>query len=316
MSAAENLLFGLPLGGTFDLERLGEHPYVQQVLERVDLRQEFLSIGLRTAKIMVDLFRDLPPGHEFFDRFSFISSDDLPEYQTAIRRIEADGFAAAEAADRNLLSSLPFKLIAARHRLGLLDESIERRLLQARRAFAEGLPSELRYAVAFFDPEAYNPAASVQDNILFGKLVYGRQQAQREIGALIAHVVEDLSLRREIVDLGLDFEVGIGGSRLSAVQRQKLGLGRVLIKRPDLLVIDQATAALDAAGQAAILAKLLREPIGAGLVWVAGDIEQTESFDRVILMEGGRVLEQGSASEMIANQRGRPVEAAASGGGR
>jgi putative ABC transport system ATP-binding protein len=312
MSTAENLLFGLPLGDTFDLERLSDHPYVQQVLEQVDLREEFFAIGLRAAKIMVDLFRDLPSGHEFFERFSFISSDDLPEYQAAIRRIEAGGLAAAEPADRNLLSSLPFKLIPARHRLGLLDESIERRLLQARRAFAEGLPPELRYAVAFFDPEAYNPAASVQDNILFGKLVYGRQQAQREIGALIERVVEELGLRREIVDLGLDFEVGIGGSRLSAAQRQRLGLARALIKRPDLLVIDHATAALDVAGQAAILAKLLREPIGAGLVWVMSDIEQAEHFERIIFMEGGRVLEQGSAREVIANQQTRTAEAAAS----
>src|SRR5512147_1081610 len=307
MSAAENLLFGLPLGGTFDLERLSDHPYVQQVLEQVDLREEFLAIGLRAAKIMVDLFRDLPAGHEFFERFSFISSDDLPEYQAAIRRTEAEGLAAAEPADRNLLSSLPFKLIPARHRLGLglLDESLERRLLQARRAFAEGLPPELRHAVAFFDPEAYNPAASVQDNILFGKLVYGRQRAQREVGALIARVVEELGLRREIVDLGLDFEAGIGGSRLSAAQRQRLGLARALIKRPDLLIIDHATAALDVAGQAAILTKLLREPIGAGLVWVLSNMEQAEHFDRIVVMEGGRVLAQGNAREVIANQQTR-----------
>jgi putative ABC transport system ATP-binding protein len=314
MSTAENLLFGLPLGDTFDLDRLGDHPYVQKVLDQVDLRDDFFAIGLRVAKIMVDLFQDLPPGHEFFDRFSFIGSDDLPEYQAAIRRVEAAGPSAADPADRNLLSSLPFKLIPARHRLGLglLDESLERRLLQARRAFAENLPPELQFAVAFFDPDAYNPAASVQDNILFGKLVYGRQQAQREVGALIARVVEELDLRREIVDLGLDFEVGIGGSRLSAAQRQKLGLARVLIKRPDLLVVDHATAALDAAGQAAILAKLLREPIGGGLVWLTSDIRQAELFDRVILMECGRVLEQGSAREVIANQRARSAELAAS----
>ncbi|MFO1157094.1 MAG: hypothetical protein U1E43_10125 [Rhodospirillales bacterium] len=105
-----------------------------------------------------------------------------------------------------------------------MDDHIERRILQARRAFAEGLPDNLRSSVAFFDAGAYNPAASVQDNILFGKLVYGRQQAQRQIGALIASVLDDLHLRTEIVDLGLDFNVGIGGSRLSVPQRQKLAV--------------------------------------------------------------------------------------------
>ena len=91
------------------------------------------------------------------------------------------------------------------------------------------LPDDLRGSVAFFDADAYNPAASVQDNILFGKLVYGRQQAQRQIGALIAEVVDDLRLRSEIVDLGLDFNVGIGGSRLSVPQRQKLAIARALL---------------------------------------------------------------------------------------
>lgn len=309
MSVAENLLFGLPLGGSFDLDRLGDHPYVQQVLDRVGLRDEFISVGLSVAKIMVDLFQDLPPGHEFFERFSFVGSNDLPDYQAAIRRVEAAGFARAQPADRNLLSSLPFKLIPARHRLGLFDESTEQRLLLARRAFAEGLPPQLKAAVAFFDPDQYNPAASVQDNILFGKMIYGRQQAQQEIGALLVQVIEELGLRQQIVDFGLDCEVGVGGSRLSPAQRQRLGLARAMLKRPDLLIIDHALAALDAGEQAAIVAKLLTEPIGAGLVWVTTDLSLAQGFDRVIVMESGRVLGQGSPGEVIERQA-QPANAA------
>ena len=309
MSVAENLLFGLPLGGNFDLDRLGDHPYVQEVLDRVALRDEFISVGLSAAKIMVDLFQDLPPGHEYFERFSFVRSDDLPDYQAAIRRVEGAGFARAQPADRNLLSSLPFKLIPARHRLGLFDEGTEQRLLLARRAFAEGLPAQLKSAVAFFDPDEYNPAASVQDNILFGKMVYGRQQAQQEVGALLVQVVEELGLRQQIVDLGLDCEVGIGGSRLSPAQRQRLGLARAMLKHPDLLIVDHALAALDAGEQAAIVAKLLTEPIRAGLLWVTTDLSLAQGFDRVIVMENGRVLAQGSPEEVIERQP-QPAHAA------
>ena len=310
MSVAENLLFGLPLGGSFDLDRLGDHPYVQQVLDRVGLRDEFISVGLSAAKIMVDLFQDLPPGHEYFERFSFVGSDDLPDYQAAIRRVEVAGFARAQPADLNLLSSLPFKLIPARHRLGLFDQSIEQRLLLARRAFAEGLPAQLKSAVAFFDPDEYNPAASVQDNILFGKMVYGRQQAQQEVGALLVQVVEELGMRQQIVDLGLDCEVGIGGSRLSPAQRQRLGLARAMLKHPDLLIVDHALAALDAGEQAAIVAKLLTAPIGAGLVWVTTDLSLAQGFDRVIVMENGRVLAQGSPREVIERRLLEPAHAA------
>ena len=309
MSVAENVMFGLPVGSAFDLDRLGDHPYVQEVLERVHLRDDFFEMGLRVARIMVDLFRDLPPGHEFFERFSFIRSDDLAEYQSVIRRIDSAGVQQADPADRNLLSSLPFQLIPARHRLGLLDEALERRLLMARTAFSEGLPAKLRGAVAFFDPDAYNPVASVQDNILFGKLVYGRQQAQREIGALLAEVVEELGLRGEIVGLGLDFAVGIGGSRLSAAQRQKLAVGRALIKQPDLIVIDQAVAALDPSGQAEIMEKLLRRDGAAGLVWVMSDLQQAGAFDRVIVMEGGRVVRQGKPDDVLNTERAPSVPA-------
>lgn len=302
MSVAENLLFGMPIGKDFDLDHLGDHPYVQQVMTEVGLRDEFVVIGLQMAKIMVDLLRDLPPGHEFFDRFSFISSDDLPTYQAAIRRVEQAGFDAADPDDRNLLSSLPFRGIPARHRLGLIDEKIEGRILLARRAFAEGLPENLRKAVAFFDAGAYNPTASVQDNILFGKLVYGRQQAQRQIGALIAGVLDDLHLRSEIVDLGLDFNVGIGGSRLSVPQRQKLAIARALLKRPDLLILDEATAAIEPAGQVALQEALLSSDAVRGQVWVIGNVQQAGAFDHVIIVDAGRVVEQGPPADLLAGR--------------
>lgn len=310
MSVAENLLFGLPIGDSFDLDNLGDHSYVQQVLEQTGLREDFFETGFQVAKIMVDLLSDLEPGHDFFDRFSFISSDDLPMYQAAIRRVESAGIRAADQADRNLLSSLPFRLIPARHRLGLIDEAMTRRLVQARHAFADGLPEELRYSVAFFDPDAYNPVASVQDNILFGKLVYGRQQAQREIGALMSEVLEELDLRREIVGLGVDFDVGIGGSRLSPGQRQKLGIARALIKRPDLLILDHATAGLDAAARETILGKLLQLSTDAGLVWVTGDVDDVRQFDVVIMMDGGRVSELGPPDQVLGVLDGEPMVAA------
>jgi putative ABC transport system ATP-binding protein len=309
MSVAENLLFGTPIGPLFDLEHIAENPYMLSVLDKVDLTEEFLSTGLQVAKIMTEMFQDLRPGHEFFERFSFISGEALPEYQATIRRVETDGLDKAEAADRALLMSLPFKLIAERHRLGLIDEKVEKRLLAARHAFAEGLPDDLRSSVAFFEQQSYNAASSVQDNILFGKMAYGRQQSQRQVGALIAEVVDSLGLRQPLIEVGLAFAVGIGGGRLSASQRQRVAIARSLLKRPDLLILDHATAALDPASQSAIMETLLRDPSGMGLVWVLNDLEEAFGFDRAIVMEGGRVVEQGPMSELQKNRHAQRAAA-------
>ena len=298
MSVAENLLFGTPIGPLFDLEHIADNAYMLSVLDKVGLTEEFLSTGLQVAKIMTEMFQDLSPGHEFFERFSFISAEALPEYQAMIRRVETVGLDKAETTDRTLLLSLPFKLVPERHRLGLIDATIEERLLQARRVFAEGLPDELRPSVAFFEQESYNAAASVQDNILFGKLAYGRQQSQRQVGALIAEVVDSLGLRQTLIEVGLGFSVGIGGGRLSAPQRQRVAIARSLLKRPDFLILDHATAALDPASQSAIMETLLGDSTGMGLIWVLNDIEEASGFDRAIIMEASRVIEQGPVSEL------------------
>jgi len=309
MSVAENLLFGTPIGPLFDLEHIAENPYMLSVLDKVGLIEEFLSTGLQVAKIMTEMFQDLSPGHEFFERFSFISAEALPEYQAMIRRVETVGLDKAEAADRTLLLSLPFKLVPERHRLGLIDATIEERLLEARRAFAEGLPDELRSSVAFFELDSYNAAASVQDNILFGKLAYGRQQSQRQIVALIGEVVDSLGLRQTLIEVGLGFSVGIGGGRLSASQRQRVAIARSLLKRPDLLIVDHATAALDPASQAAIMKTLLDDSTGMGLVWVLNEIEEASGFDRAIVMEGGKIVEQRPVNEHQQSARNEHVAA-------
>jgi ABC-type multidrug transport system fused ATPase/permease subunit len=63
-------------------------------------------------------------------------------------------------------------------------------------------------------------------------------------------VLERIWAARAIIEVGLDYAVGIAGSRLSPAQRQKVGLARGLLKRPDLVILNEATAALDGSTQA------------------------------------------------------------------
>lgn len=297
-SLAENLLFGTPTGGAFADENLATNKYTLQILDKTGLTNDLITMGRKVAETMVELFSGLPPGHQFFEQFSFISSEDLPEFQALLSRTAGMDVAALSADDRARFLSLPFKLVNARHRLGLIDEAFERRIVEARRAFAAGLPEDLRASIEFFNAEAYNAASTIQDNILFGKLAYGHAEGQARIGQLVAEVLASLDLRGKVMEAGLDFQVGVGGSRLSSGQRQKLGIARCVMKNPDVMIVNQATASLDGQSQSRILNGLLETFRSGGLIWALHRASLARSFDRVLVMQGGRVVEQGRFDEL------------------
>jgi putative ABC transport system ATP-binding protein len=300
-SVAENLLFGTPIGPAFEFEALADNTYVLSVLRKVGLIEDLIAAGKQVAETMIELFADLPPDHEFFEQFSFISAGDLPEFVAILGRIGQGGTAALAKQDRAKLLSLPFKLIPARHRLDVLDHTMQRRLLEARRVFRADLPPRAREQIEFFDPQFYNAAASVQDNILFGKIAYGESDAPVRIPAILAEVIGALSLRQTIIDVGLDYQVGTGGLRLSSAQRQKAAIARAVLKRPDLLILNEATSALDGQEQSKVSNGLREEFAGRGIVWVLHRASLARNFDRILVLSNGKLQEQGTLAELEGN---------------
>ena len=295
---AENLLFGTPVRRVFDVENLPANAYVRHVLGATGLDELLLRTGHKVAETMVELFSGLPPGHEFFAQYSFINQDELPQFEAILKRAADAGLKKLPEAESQALLALPFKLIAARHRLGLIDENFEARVIEARRHFAAHLPQALAGAVEFFDPARYNSAASLQDNILFGKIVTGQAGAVERITRLVRELLDDLGLRTMVVRNGLDFQVGVGGARLAVADRQKVALMRALLKRPTLLVLDQAAAYLDAASQTRVVEGVLRERKGQAVVWALSRDEYAQRFSVVLVMERGRLVESGAFAEL------------------
>ncbi len=306
-SVAENILFGTPVGPYFALENLGHNEYMRQVIERSGLTTAFLETGCKLAAIKAEIFRDLPPGHEFFERFSFINADALPAFEAILRRIESHGIYSLDESDREKLMALPFKLVEAHDHAGLIDEKMKQRLLLARQAFASGLPDRLRGAVQFFNRESYNAASSIVENILFGKTVANKAGSVTQIGRIIAAIVDELNLREDIILVGLEYEIGTGGARLTPVQRQKIALARCLIKRPDILIMNEALSSLDQSAQERVLAHVKSEMAGRSLILFESHEERRREFEKVLLMEQGRFVEHDAAAGTDGQQK-KPVE--------
>lgn len=297
-TVAENLLFGTPVDERIDVERLVDHPYVREVLEQTGLVLPLLQVGYRLAQTMLELFTDLPPEHEYFRQFSFIDPERLPEYRALVQRADPDALNRLPRPDQDRLVALAFRLVPARHRLGLIDATIQAKVVTARQWLRQHLPPDLQGAIAFFDPDTYNDALPLQENILFGKVAYGQAQAHERTTALVRELLEDLGLRDQVLQVGLQFECGVGGSRLGLAQRQKLALAREIVKRPALLILQNPLAALDAADQEAIRAALLEEFEGRSLMWILGNADWAPHFDRVIVMQNGRVAAFGTFDQL------------------
>lgn len=300
-TVAENLLFGTPTQASFEIDALATNAAVTAVLDRAELTARLIAAGRQVASTMVEIFADLPVGHELFEQYSFLSAEELSELPALLGRVGADG-ASGTPADRARLLSLPLKLIDARHRLGVIDDEFKARILAARKS----LRGEIKQGVAFFDADQYNAAATIQDNILFGKVAYGQARAEARVGKVIAETLDERGLRGGVLEVGLDHQVGVAGARLSAAQRQKLALARGLAKRPTLLIVNEATATLDAGTQARILDGVMRE-IGDGtLVWVLQSDAAIASFDRVLNFVDGRLVWSGTPAEFTE----KPLKAA------
>ena len=297
-SLAENLMFGTPVGKSFNIESIAEHNYVKSVLHKVGLEQQLVEMGYKLASLMIELFSDLDTDNQNYQQFSFLDVEDLPEFQALCSRVDKGNLDVLSEEERIKLMSPTFKIIPSRHRLGLIDDKVQEMVLQARRVFRNELPDELQDAMDFFDAEKYNAASSVQDNILFGKLTYGEANAARTIGSLLSEVIEEGGMYEAVINAGLSTRVGTGGIILSEAMQQKVAMARCVLKQPDLLILHQSFSALDGGERTQILKALREEFKGRGLIFSLRFPSMAEEFDHIVVMRRGELVEKGNFEEL------------------
>ena len=99
---------------------------------------------------------------------------------------------------------------------------------------------------------------------------------------------------------GLDTPIGHNGSQLSGGQRQRLAIARAVAKDAPILILDEATSALDSESERAVQTALERLMVGRTSLVIAHRLSTIEHADRVLVLEGGRLVEQGSHAELVA----------------
>ncbi len=159
----------------------------------------------------------------------------------------------------------------------------------------------LRGAIAVVSQDTSLLHRSIRDNIRYG---FADATDERIIQA--ATQAEAMTFIPDLSDsegrAGLDAQVGERGVKLSGGQRQRIAIARVILKNAPVLVLDEATSALDSEVEAAIQEQLTTLMEGKTVLAVAHRLSTIAALDKLIVLDGGRIVEQGSHAQLIQNK--------------
>lgn len=154
-------------------------------------------------------------------------------------------------------------------------------------------PDELRKRLAIVPQDVTIFAASIHDNIAFGRPEASREEVR---AAAIAAQADEFIAR---LDKGYDTEVGERGITLSGGQRQRIAIARAILKDAPVLLLDEATSALDAESETLVQKALDGLMTGRTTLVIAHRLATVLKADRILVMDQGRVVEEGTHQTLI-----------------
>ncbi len=299
----DNLLFGV-FTSVRDQAGMEEGTaYFNRMIEDSGLGTMLYNMGLSIAENTVDLFEDLPADHRFFERLAYMEPEEVPKYRLLLQRLKGIPYERVKEDDRAKIMRLGFQYVEPQYRFGVLDQAMMQKIVAVRDAFHAGIPQHLRALFEPYQPDRYLMAGNLIDNIIFGKVNQKFSDADRQIREILTGLMEaQPGLYKQIFVVGLEYNLGAAGRRLTVQQRQKLNFARALIRRSDYYVFNRALSALDPTLQEQIvrdtLAFLSAQGDDPAVIWVLVSQNFAKYFQRLIVVDDGTVIEEVTNEEL------------------
>ncbi|PHR66872.1 MAG: multidrug ABC transporter ATP-binding protein [Idiomarina sp.] len=256
--------------------------------------------GIKTVSVPQDI-QDKPnamplkvqQGDIHFEHLNFYYSEDKPilrDLDLAIKAGEKIGLVGRSGAGKSTLVNLLLRFYEVRDGRITIDGQDISTVTQ----------ESLRQHIGMVTQDTSLLHRSVRGNI-----AYGRPDATQEMIEQAAHRAEADVFIADLEDSqgrrGYDAHVGERGVKLSGGQRQRIAIARVMLKDAPILILDEATSALDSEVEAAIQENLYRLMEGKTVIAIAHRLSTIAAMDRLVVMDEGRIVEQGSHEELLAH---------------
>jgi ABC-type dipeptide/oligopeptide/nickel transport system ATPase subunit len=296
---AGNIIFGDPVEDSFAEDRLHDNPAFLKFLQKEGLEESAWRLGAKVARETVDILGNLPMTPELFED-SPIAMEDFEEYREIVRELGDRDPRQLSGDKRGRLLKLALSFTPGIHKVVKLPETFQEKILEVRGRFKQWVEDGHSSAVAVSSQSEYIHSQNILNNILFGKLKHESGGAQERVAQSLIQLLIGEELLERIVEIGLTFEVGSMGDRLSGGQRQKVALARAFLKEPPILILDEATSALDNASQSRIQNLLRTRWKGrATIISVVHRLDTLDGYDHVAVMKSGQIIEFGTYQELL-----------------
>ena len=301
-TVAKNLTFGSANLDSFKEPNLSKNTFFLQFLQKVGLTEPLVALGTQICRQTVSILGELPPEAAFFEQ-SPIRADELQEYKALAEQLNKSSRLPADAGQSTMLLELALRFIPGRHKMVKLPEGFDRQIVAASQLFRKKISKEHPGSFSFYRKSDYIVSHTIINNLFFGKLKTTSPQVQDAIDKQIVQLLIAEDLLETVLEIGLQFQVGTRGDRLSGGQRQKIAIARAFLKNPGILIMDEATSALDNRSQARIQTVLNTHWKGrTTLIAVVHRLDIIKNFNKIGVMKSGKVEEMGSYDELMAQK--------------
>ncbi len=295
LPVAENLLFATPrVPVTQDL--LAQQTVFLGQLRELGLDETLVSLTRDVIEMLRQIFGLDGTDHPLFRKLGL----EAKTYEAAVELVEKtrkDGASGLNDAQLANLLAVPF-VISAEQIGPAFSDGLKGRILELRQTHSEELLERLHDVFVPLDPDSFAPGLTVLENALFGKVSQVGGARSDEVRKIIADALAENGAQSLVIELIYDVPVALGGQNLPAVFAEPLAFTRATIKKPDILILENALASYDMATQVAVYKNLRALLPETTVIYLNDHFQDPDVFDLHIEVRQGRIVSEEAPMEV------------------